>query len=46
MVNSYQPTSLTLALDIRAKEVVTPYAGGTDLMINPDEKATYLFLIR
>lgn len=44
MVKSYQPTSLTLALAIRAKELVTPYAGGTDLMINPDEKATYLFL--
>ena len=44
MVNSYQPTSLTQALDIRAKEVVTPYAGGTDLMISPDENATYLFL--
>jgi len=44
MVNSYQPTSLTEALEIRAKEAVTPYAGGTDLMIDPDENATYLFL--
>lgn len=44
MVNGYQATSLKEALDIRAKEVVTPYGGGTDLMIEPDENATYLFL--
>ncbi|BCZ46501.1 hypothetical protein psyc5s11_25680 [Clostridium gelidum] len=44
MVNCYKPTSLKEALDIRAKEIVTPYAGGTDLMIEPDENATYLFL--
>lgn len=44
MVNSYYPTSLKEALDIIAKEAVTPYAGGTDLMINGDENATYLFL--
>ncbi|HWQ42274.1 MAG TPA: FAD binding domain-containing protein [Desulfosporosinus sp.] len=44
MVNSYQATSLQAALDIRAKEAVTPYAGGTDLMIAADENATYLFL--
>ena len=44
MVNSYQPTSLTEALNIRSKEAVTPYAGGTDLMIDPNENATYLFL--
>ena len=44
MVNCYKPTSLKEALDIRAKEIVTPYAGGTDLMIEPDENATYLFI--
>lgn len=44
MVNSYQPTSLREALDLRAKEDVIPYAGGTDLMIEADENATYLFL--
>ncbi|MCB2360272.1 FAD binding domain-containing protein [Clostridium estertheticum] len=44
MVNKYLPTSLAKALDILATEVVTPYAGGTDLMIKPDENVTYLFL--
>ncbi|NSB15469.1 FAD binding domain-containing protein [Clostridium beijerinckii] len=44
MVDCYKPTSLKEALDILAKESVTPYAGGTDLMIKPDENATYLFL--
>lgn len=44
MVNSYQAKSLKEALDIRAKEAVTPYAGGTDLMIEAHENATYLFL--
>lgn len=44
MVNCYKPTFLKEALDILAKEIVTPYAGGTDLMIKPDENATYLFL--
>lgn len=44
MVNGYHPASLQEALEIRAKEAVTPYAGGTDLMIKPDEQATYLFL--
>lgn len=44
MVKSYQPVSLKEALEILAKETVTPYAGGTDLMIKPDENARYLFL--
>jgi CO/xanthine dehydrogenase FAD-binding subunit len=44
MVNGYQPASLKEALNILAKEAVTPYGGGTDLMIKPDENATYLFL--
>lgn len=44
MVTNYQPTSLHEALEILNKEVVTPYAGGTDLMIEPIENAKYLFL--
>ncbi len=44
MVNGYAPTTLKEALDILAKEPVTPYAGGTDLMIKPEENASYLFL--
>ncbi|SDH96624.1 FAD binding domain-containing protein [Desulfosporosinus hippei] len=44
MVKSYHPVSLQEALAIRAREAVTPYAGGTDLMIKGDEKAGYLFL--
>lgn len=44
MVNGYLATSLQEALEIRAREVVTPYGGGTDLMIEPKEDATYLFL--
>lgn len=44
MVNQYQPTSLQAALEILAQERVTPYAGGTDLMIEPEETDQYLFL--
>lgn len=44
MVNGYKPTSLKEALEIRAKEVVTPYGGGTDLMIESNEEVSYLFL--
>ncbi len=44
MVNGCRSKSLKEALDIIAKEAVTPYAGGTDLMIKADESATYLFL--
>lgn len=44
MVNSFLPTSLKEALEIRAKEAVTPYSGGTDLMIKEDENSVYLFL--
>lgn len=44
MVNSYQATSLKEALDILEKEAVTPYGGGTDLMIKAAENANYLFL--
>ena len=44
MVNGYKPASLAEALEIRAREKVTPYGGGTDLMIHPAENACYLFL--
>lgn len=46
MVNDYQAKSLQEALNILAKEAVTPYSGGTDLMIAPDENVTYLFLAK
>ena len=46
MVNGYQAKSLKEALDILAKEAVTPYGGGTDLMIEPHEHAKYLFLAK
>lgn len=44
MVKGYMVTSLQEALELRAREAVTPYAGGTDLMIDTDEHTTYLFL--
>lgn len=44
MVNGYQPASLKEALEIRAREAVTPYAGGTDLMVKNTPGAVYLFL--
>lgn len=44
MVDNYLPLSLNEALEIRAKAAVIPYSGGTDLMIEPDENAVYLFL--
>lgn len=44
MVNYYQPTSLAEAVKILSTQVLTPYAGGTDLMIEPAENAQYLFL--
>ncbi|NTV91428.1 MAG: molybdopterin dehydrogenase [Clostridiales bacterium] len=43
MVN-HLPSTLKEALEIRAREAVTPYAGGTDLMVKPDTEASYLFL--
>ena len=46
MVRKYHPELLKDALSIRAAETVVPYAGGTDLMIKPDENAEYLFLDR
>lgn len=44
MVNGYNVRSLKDALDILAREEVTPYSGGTDLMIESEEDAKYLFL--
>ena len=41
---SYKPESLKEALEIRGREKVTPYAGGTDLMIEAEAEPSYLFL--
>jgi CO/xanthine dehydrogenase FAD-binding subunit len=41
---SHKPTTLKGALEIRACEKVIPYAGGTDLMIEAEPEASYLFL--
>ena len=46
MVNGYFPTSLKEALELRAAHQVTPYAGGTDLMIEEEREGAYLFLNR
>lgn len=46
MVNGYAPTSLREALEIRAGQAVTPYAGGTDLMVKRRPGANYLFVGR
>jgi CO/xanthine dehydrogenase FAD-binding subunit len=44
MVKSYNPQTLKEALEICNNYSVTPYAGGTDLMVHPNENSTYLFL--
>jgi CO/xanthine dehydrogenase FAD-binding subunit len=41
---SYLPNSLVEALQIRATSDAVPYGGGTDLMINADLDAGYLFV--
>ena len=41
---SFKPATLKEALEIRAREKVVPYAGGTDLMIEAEPEASYLFL--
>lgn len=46
MVKGYQPTSLKEALEIRSREKVTLYGGGTDLMVEEDREGSYLFLNR
>lgn len=44
MVNGYAAASLQDALERRAALEYTPYSGGTDLMIDGENKAKYLFL--
>ena len=44
MVKSIFATSLTEALEARQNPELIPYTGGTDLMVEGDEKASYLFL--
>lgn len=44
MVNNKKPVALADALDIRASENVVVYAGGTDLMVDHDPDANYLFI--
>jgi len=44
MVRSYTATSLREALELRRNPELTPYAGGTDLMVHGKEDASYLFL--
>lgn len=44
MVNGYAPNSLKEALDLRAAHALTPYAGGTDIMVEEKHEGEYLFL--
>ena len=44
MVKGYKPRSLAEALQIRSKQEVVPYGGGTDLMIQAQQDKPYLFL--
>lgn len=44
MVNGYVPASLSEALELLASCALTPYAGGTDLMIEEERGEAYLFL--
>jgi len=46
MVNGYAPQTLKETLEIRQREQVTPYGGGTDLMVEHRRTGTYLFLHR
>lgn len=46
MVNGYNPKTLAEALEIRASQAVIPYAGGTDLMVEANPEAVYLFIGR
>ena len=46
MVNGFAPQTLQEALEIRQREKVTPYGGGTDLMVGHRRTGTYLFLHR
>lgn len=44
MVTGVTAKSLKEALELRANPELTPYAGGTDLMVKADKTASYLFL--
>lgn len=44
MVKSYTAHSLAEAAALRAQHSLIPYCGGTDLMVEADENAAYLFL--
>ena len=44
MVNGYKPSTLQEAIEIRARERVIPYAGGTDVMVRRPEGIPFLFL--
>ncbi len=44
MVNGYVATSLQEALELRSRYDLTPYAGGTDLMVENKPNQEYLFL--
>ena len=44
MVKSFAAHSLKEAVALRAQYDLTPYGGGTDLMIEAEENAAYLFL--
>jgi len=46
MVNGYVPQRLTEALEIRRREQVIPYGGGTDIMVEHHRTGAYLFLHR
>ena len=44
MVKWYAPTSLQEALELKASYDLIPYAGGTDIMMMPNQEAGYLFV--
>lgn len=44
MVKGYRPATILEALEIRGKQDVVPYAGGTDLMVENRKDVSYLFL--
>lgn len=46
MVNAYNPTTLAEALELRHTYQMTPYAGGTDVMVANRPGRTFLFLNR
>ena len=44
MVDGYAPETLAEALALRAREKLTPYAGGTELMVREIPAGPFLFL--